>query len=169
MGPSERDIIIMTSGEHAKELAEFICNIPLFVSLSREEISPLAEHMHRLQLKSDEILFEQWERADCVYFVENGALEVLTKNGPETYAVVATLRRGRSIGEMSLIDNFPRSATVKARSASTVVCFSKEKFDQLMMDYPAIGVEVLKGLARLMAQNLKKTSSRLADHMLPMG
>ena len=159
----------MTSGENAEALAEFICNIPLFVSLSRDEIATLAERMHRRRLKPGEVLFGQWDRADCVYFVENGALEVLTKNSPDTYAVVATLRRGRSIGEMSLIDNFPRSATVKARSRATVVCFSREQFEQLMTDCPAVGVSVLKGLARLMAQNLKKTSSRLADHMLPMG
>ena len=155
--------------QHSTAMTEFICNIPLFEGLNREEMTTIASHMQRLHLDAGETLFNQWDKADCVYFVEDGALDVLTKSGPETYTSVATLRRGRSIGEMSLIDNFPRSATVRAPAASLVVRFSREKFDRLMMDHTAIGIKILKGLARLMAQNLKKTSSRLADNMLPMG
>jgi len=35
--------------------------------------------------------------------------------------------------------------------------------------YPKIGIKILKGISRLLSQNLRKTSSRLADHLLPMG
>jgi CRP/FNR family transcriptional regulator, cyclic AMP receptor protein len=96
-------------------------------------------------------------------------LEVLTKTGPDGYEMVATLRRGRSIGEMCLIDNFPRAAAVRSKSQTTVVLFSRSSFERLMSDHIDIGIKILKGLARLMAQNLRKTSSRLADNMLPLG
>ena len=159
----------MEATDQSAALTDFICNLPIFESLNREELATMASYMRRLRLKAGETLFNQWDKADCVYFVEEGALKVLTKSSPEAYACIATLKRGRSVGEMSLIDNFPRSATVKAQSISMVVRLSRGKFDQLMVDYSDIGIKVLKGLARLMAQNLKKTSSRLADHMLPMG
>jgi len=159
----------MGSPDHTAALEDFICNVPLFHGLNRGEIATMASHMERLHLESGETLFNQWDRADCVYFVEEGALDVLTKSGPETYTSIATLHRGRSIGEMSLIDNFPRSATVKAKSDAEVVRLSRKKFDQLMKRHADIGINILKGLARLMAQNLKKTSSRLADNMLPLG
>ena len=159
----------MRSPEHDAALADFICDLPLFQSLTREEIAVMAPYMRRRKIDAGETLFNQWDRADCVYFVESGALGVLTKNSPETYASVATLNRGRSIGEMSLIENFPRTATVKAQCETVVVQLARTEFDQLMLNRTDIGVKILKSLARLMARNLKKTSSRLADNMLPLG
>jgi len=155
--------------DQTRALAEFIRNVPLFESLAREEVTILAKTMQRQQLPPGETLFEQWDRADCVFFVEHGSLDVLTKSGPEDYQSIAALGRGRSIGEMSLIDNFPRSATVRASVDTTVIRFTREAFEQLMGQNRNIGIKILKGLARLMAQNLRKTSSRLADNMLPLG
>ena len=153
----------------SKELIDFISNLPLFESLCRKEVETVSEYVGRQQVASGETLFNQWDRAECVYFVESGALEVLTKSGPDDYEVVASLRRGRSIGEMSLIDNFPRAATVQVKRDTTLVLLTRSAFEQLMSDQNDLGIKILKGLARLMAQNLRKTSSRLADNMLPMG
>lgn len=153
----------------SKTLISFISNLPLFESLSRNEIKIVSSYAERLKIKTEDTLFNQWDRAECVYFIEKGALEVLTKCGPEEHEVVAVLRRGRSIGEMSLIDNFPRAATVKAKSDTTLVLFTRSCFEEIMAKHHDLGVKILKGLARLLAQNLRKTSSRLADNMLPMG
>jgi CRP/FNR family cyclic AMP-dependent transcriptional regulator len=83
--------------------------------------------------------------------------------------VISTLSKGRSIGEMSVIDKTPRSATVKAKTKATLVALSAEGFDLILDQYPKIGIKILKGISRLLSQNLRKTSSRLADHLLPMG
>lgn len=153
----------------SSELTDFISNVPLFENLCRVEIETVSSHFQRQHLEPGETLFNQWDRAERVYFVESGTLEVLTKNGPDNYDAVATLGRGRSIGEMCLIDNFPRSATARAKTETTVVVFTQTSFERLMSDDRELGIKILKGLARLMAQNLRKTSSRLADNMLPMG
>ncbi len=154
---------------HSTDLTDFISNVPLFENLCREELESVATYIDRQYLEPGDTLFCQWDKAECVYFVETGALDVLTKKGPDEYEAVASLRRGRSIGEMCLIDNFPRAATVRATSETTVVVFTQTDFERLMADYNDLGIKILKGLARLMAQNLRKTSSRLADNMLPMG
>ena len=153
----------------SNDLTEFISNVPLFENLSRKELETVSAYMDRQFLKSGEVLFDQWDKAECVYFIESGALEVLTKKGPDEYEAVATLRRGRSIGEMCLIDNFPRPAAVRSKSETAVAVFTQSDFERLMSDHLDMGIKILKGLARLMAQNLRKTSSRLADNMLPMG
>jgi CRP-like cAMP-binding protein len=153
----------------SNDLTEFISNVPLFENLSRKELETVSAYMDRQFLKSGEVLFDQWDKAECVYFIESGALEVLTKKGPDEHKVVATLRRGRSIGEMCLIDNFPRPAAVRSKSETAVAVFTQSDFQRLMSDHLDLGIKILKGLARLMAQNLRKTSSRLADNMLPMG
>ena len=96
-------------------------------------------------------------------------LEVLKKSGVDTYTAIGTLGRGKSIGEMSIIENFPRSATLKALSPATVVTFSKQDFEDILSTRPEVGIKLLKGLARLLGHNLRKTSSRIADYMMPMG
>lgn len=155
----------------SKSIIDFISNIPLFESLTLKEIETVSRYIQRKKLKAEEILFNQWDKAESVYFVEHGALEVLTKSDPENYTVVATLHRGRSIGEMSLIDNFPRSATVqsKADTDTQLAFLTQSGFEKLMADHHTLGIKIIKGLARLLAQNLRKTSSRLADNMLPLG
>ncbi len=84
------------------------------------------------------------------------------------FAALATLTKGRSIGEMAVIDDFPRSATVRARTKGTLVLLTRQGFEVILEQHPGIGVKILKGISRLLSQNLRKTSSRLVDYMLPL-
>jgi CRP-like cAMP-binding protein len=155
--------------DNSQELVDFIINLPLFEFLEKDELHVVAERMYFLDLEPGEILFEEWDKADFVCFVEHGELDVTKKTGPDSSDVNATLRRGRSIGEMSIINNFPRSSTVIARTAVRLAVFPRQAFEDIMEAQVQIGIKILKGLANLLSVNLKKVSSRLADNMLPMG
>jgi CRP-like cAMP-binding protein len=153
----------------SKLIVNFIANIPLFDDLDMAELTLIAERMCLIELEAGQILFDQWEKGDSVCFVENGTMEVLKKSGGDAYTAIATLGRGRSIGEMSIIENFPRSVTLKALTPARVVTFSRHEFDFIMDTYPNVGISVLKSLARLLGHNLRKASSRMADYLMPMG
>ncbi len=151
-----------------KSLCDFISDLPLFHSLDHQEVDILAGYMSVVELAAGQTLFNQWDRADYVCFIENGTLNVMKKSSPDIYRPITTLERGRSIGEMSIIDNFPRSATVVARQDSRLILLYRDAFQRLMDEHNQIGIKILKGLARLLSLNLKKASSRIADNMLPM-
>lgn len=153
----------------SKLIINFISNIPLFDDLGMPELKLLADRMNLVELEAGQILFDEWEKGDSVCFVENGTMEVLKKSGGDAYSAIATLGRGRSIGEMSIIENFPRSVTLKALTAARVVTFSRQEFDFIMDNHPKIGISVLKSLARLLGHNLRKASSRMTDYLMPMG
>jgi len=160
----------MTFGPDEKtDLVDFIINLPLFEFLEKDELDQVAARMHFKELDPGETLFNEWDRADFVCFIESGELDVTKKTGPDSFDVRATLRRGRSIGEMSIINNFPRSSTAIARSKVRLAVFQRDAFEEILKDKVEIGVNILKGLANLLSVNLRKTSSRLADNMLPMG
>jgi len=152
-----------------QDLADFIINLPLFEFLEKDELDQVATRMHFQELGPGEILFNEWDRADFVCFIESGELDVTKKTGPDSFDVRATLRRGRSIGEMSIINNFPRSSTVIARSRVRLAVFQRDAFEEILKEKVDIGVNILKGLANLLSVNLQKASSRLEDNMLPMG
>ena len=154
--------------DSVQHIVDFIVNLPLFELLDTDELAEVARHMYFLDLTPGEVLFQEWDKADFVCFVESGELDVTKKTGPASRDVNATLRRGRSIGEMSIINNFPRSSTVIARTTARLAVFPRQAFEDIMQKHVQIGVKILKGLASLLSVNLKKVSSRLADNMLPM-
>jgi CRP/FNR family transcriptional regulator, cyclic AMP receptor protein len=154
---------------HSEALVDFIINLPLFEFLEQHELELVARRMEFIDLEPAQVLFNEWDRADFVCFVQGGELDVTKKTGPDERETIATLKRGRSIGEMSIINNFPRSSTVIARTPVRLAVFPREAFEAILAEHVNIGVNILKGLANLLSINLKKTSSRLADNMLPMG
>ena len=156
------------NGQLSKELTDFILNIPILGNLDTDELRYVSDQMTFIEVNPGDILFNEWDRSDFVCFVVYGALDVMKKSGPDHYAILSTLKRGKSIGEMALIDNSPRSATVKANTKSILALLPKNHFDIILENRPAIGIKILKGIARLLSHNLRKTSSRLADYMLPL-
>ena len=70
---------------------------------------------------------------------------------------------------MAAIDEFPRSATVRARTKSTVLTLSRDNSNYIVEGHSSVDVKILKGIASLLSMNLRKASNRLADYMVPLG
>jgi len=155
-------------GKFSADILDLLINIPLFDSLVADELAVVVKSMNVVDAPKGETVFKEGERGDFVCFVADGILEVWKRSETGEPVVLSTLSKGRSMGEMSILDNFPRSATVRARTKATLVTLSRANFDDILEKNPRIGIKILKGLARLLSLNLRKTSSRLADYMLPV-
>ena len=145
-----------------------ILNIPILAKLKDKELRAIEKYMNLVDVIPGQTVFKEGDRGDYVCFVVDGTLDVLKRSETGKSIVISTLSRGRSVGEMAIIDELPRSATVKARTKSTLITLSQENFNYILAEHSAIGVKILKGIARLLSMNLRKTSSRLADYMLPL-
>jgi CRP-like cAMP-binding protein len=80
-------------------------------------------------------------------------------------ATQSNLSAGSSFGEMAVIGKFRRSATVKSSSNATLLTLTRDRFNQICNDYPSIGVKILRAIAGLLSENLKKTSENLSELM----
>ncbi|HID30245.1 MAG TPA: cyclic nucleotide-binding domain-containing protein [Desulfobacterales bacterium] len=149
-------------------VVDSLCNVPLFDRLNGDELTVLAGYVNVIEVKRGEYIFKEGDRGDFICFVEKGSLDVMKKSSAGGNVIIATLTKGRSIGEMSVIDHFPRSATVRARAETTLLTLTRTRFDLILEQYPIIGIKILKEIARLLSQNLRRTSSQLADYMLPL-
>jgi CRP/FNR family cyclic AMP-dependent transcriptional regulator len=159
---------VMKQGKIREPIADFLLSTPLFDGLKTNEIKSVAKHLSFTELNKDEILFKEGEKGDCVCFVVEGTLDVIKQSLTGESIIITALHRGRSIGEMSVIDDFPRSATVKARTQVKLVILTRKSFDLVLEENPQVGIKILKRISRLLSLNLRKTSSRLADYMLPL-
>jgi CRP/FNR family transcriptional regulator, cyclic AMP receptor protein len=152
----------------SKAVIDLLIEIPMFDQIKADDLKILARNMNFMDFQPREVIFTEGDKGDFVCFVTRGALDVVKKNEKGKDVVIATLGKGRSLGEMSIIDDFPRSATVKAKTQSTLLILTRKNFDQMLEQHPQIGVKLLKGIAKFLSMNMRKTSSLLADYMLPL-
>jgi CRP-like cAMP-binding protein len=159
---------ILPESRMSKAIIDLLIDIPIFDSLKSDELHTIARYMTFMDFKPREVVFQEGDKGDYVCFVAAGSLTVLKKNEKGKQVIIATLNKGRSIGEMAIIDDFPRSATVKARNDTTLIILTRKGFDQILANHSTVGVKILKGISRLLSMNLRQTSSRLADYLLPL-
>jgi CRP-like cAMP-binding protein len=146
---------------------DFILSLSFFDNFKTDELDILAKHMNYAEVKRGEYLFMEGEKGDYMCFVINGLLEVLKKNIQGDFRVIARLQKGNTIGEMSIVDKSPRSASVIARQSSLIIILTKKGFNKLSNNYPTLTVKLLIKIMRLLSLNMRRTSSWLADTMSP--
>ncbi len=139
------------------EYLQLLRKMPVFAQLSKSQTETLLEHMEEATFPEGTPLFQEGDHGDRLYYIVAGFLEVVKTSASSQTRVLASMGPGESLGEMAIIDELPRSATVVARSEVHALVLTREAFDQVVHEEPAIGVEVLKGLARRMSMNLRYT------------
>jgi len=143
--------------------ADLLREVPLFDSLDTDELSIVSVLIHVFPIDKDEILFREGDAGQYICFVLGGCLEVI-KNSENDHSIeIATLTKGRTLGEMSIVDDIPRSATIKAREYSKLASLSFANLETILNHHPTIGVKILKGLLRYLSLNMRKTTKQLAD------
>ena len=162
---NQADLLYKELNEHEEKTRDFILRLPLFDAFKSEDLDVLARHMNYTEIMRGEYLFTEGEKGDFMCFVVQGLLEVLKKSMQGDYRTLARLGKGSTIGEMSIVDKSPRSASVIARQPTVVIILTKKGFDILTNSYPALGVTLLKKIMRLLSLNMRRTSSKLADTM----
>jgi CRP-like cAMP-binding protein len=154
-----------TLSESEEETRGFLIHLPVFSSFSLDELSVLAKHMSFVHLQRGEYLFMEGDQGTFMGFVVSGVLEVQKSTSGGERVPLARLTKGSSIGEMAIIDQSVRSATVVAKQATTMVTLTEKGFDLLAEKNPVLGIKVIKKIARLLSLNMRRTSSKLADFL----
>ncbi len=147
-------------------IIDFFMGLAMFDRVNSEELRIISKHMSVLELDPGDIVFNEGDEGNYICFIEKGKLEVLKKSSVTgSDVVLATLEKGQSIGEMSVIDSSLRSATIKSSTQSTLFILSKSAFDLIIDKHSRIGIKMLKGISRLLSTNLRDTSDRLAEYI----
>lgn len=108
---------------------------------------------------------EEGEEGGSMGIIVQGEVKIL-KRGIDTEArLVKELQPGRTFGEISIIDEGPRSATVVAEPGTRLLVIQKEEFQHLLEEKPGLGVELLRKISRLLSQRLRQTTGRLSEHL----
>ena len=146
-----------------KQDVEVLRNIPLFAKIEPARLKLLAFTSEHVEFADGEIVCRQGELGDAAYILLEGDADVVvdTPDGPVT---VARLGRNDIVGEIAVLCDVPRTATVRAASRLVTLRISKDGFFNLLMQFPQVGVGIMHELASRLhhtTQQLTELSSRV--------
>lgn len=164
-GPFQTRLI--RGGEMENNLKELIYEVKedlkIFHLLNKEEMEQIVPYFKIIHCPVGTTLFNEGDPGDFIGFITSGKLEVKKQTEFKGRQIVlALLSKGSFVGELSMIDEQPRSATVVALEDSELVILRRGALDSLMQRYPYTGIKVLKGLNRILSIRLRKAVDRLA-------
>jgi CRP-like cAMP-binding protein len=134
----------------------------VFSFLCGDDSNKLSRYFENKNMVAGEKLWT--EKDNCTYtaIIVSGHVEVMKGSGfNEQRVVVGLYGRGALIGELCLLDNSPRAVTAVARDDVSILLITKKNFDKLIIEYPELGVKLLKGMLYSVSKRLKGCYDRL--------
>ncbi len=145
-------------------LTNLLSRAPLFAELEQKELEALAKTGERREFGRDEVIFAANEPADGLYVIATGRVKVCVSSAGGRELILATLGPEQFFGEMALLDNEPRSASVIAQLPTVAYRIRRDDFNRLLEHHPGIARKLLRELSlRLRRANAQMESLATLD------
>jgi CRP-like cAMP-binding protein len=143
------------------ELADMLSSVQLLSDLEGADIQVLTQYFSGYMVRKGGYVFKEGGKSKFMCLIVDGRIEILKDGGKK----ITTVRTGKSMGEMSMIDGYPHSATARAVEDTKLVLITRTKFQQLCEEQPALAVKLFWDIARLMSLRLRQTTGMLCDYI----
>ena len=143
------------------QVSEFAQRFPdLAAALSTTELDALFHTFSVLEVGADEALIAEGTLTDALYLVWDGQLDVSMQT-PYGETDIAHVGRGAFLGEVSLMDPGPATATVTTQQGCTILALNHQQLEQLWLAYPHLATVFLRRLAQVVAGRIRAANRRL--------
>ena len=128
--------------------AAFLRNVPVLMGLSDELLERLADQVAEVHVRAGDWIMREGDAADSLYILRSGRVDVIDEGPPQT--LIRVLRRGDVLGELALLREGTRSASVRARRDAELLELGRGPFEALISEAPSFAL----GLTRAMGAQL---------------
>lgn len=135
---------------------DLLRRVPLFSGIEPSRLKLLAYTSDVVTYQESQVLFKQGDVGDAAYVIIKGDAEVIVPSDSREI-VVAVLRDGAILGEIAILCDTPRNATIRAKGEVKALRIRKEPFFELLRQFPEMAVKV----AQELAERLTKTTADL--------
>ncbi|MDH5299644.1 MAG: cyclic nucleotide-binding domain-containing protein [Desulfobulbaceae bacterium] len=136
---------------------------PFFEDFTSDEVDYFAKQLSLRSFPGQTVVINKDEYGSFLFFVVEGEVEVRLESGDLKQIIIATLERGACAGEMSIIDDYPRSATIVTSKPSELLLLTKNRLESICEEDPRLGLKFIRGIAKSLSIKLRQTSGRYAD------
>lgn len=138
---------------------DLLRSIPMLASMPANKLKLLAFASDHMDYREGDILFHQGDDADAAYIVVEGCADVLVaSHDGATPSKVAELGPNSFVGDMAIIGDIPRTATVRASSTLRTLRIRKEHMMEMVKDSPTLAMAVLQELVNRLAKTTQDLS-----------
>ena len=130
---------------------------------TRGELEALSTYTEAYRAAAAITLVSEDSRDAFMGILIEGQIDVLKRDQSGVNRTIAQIRAGKTLGEMSLIDGEPRSATLQVNRAAVMLIISKFQFERMSNEVPRLALELVLMIARQLSQRLRQTSGTLVD------
>jgi CRP-like cAMP-binding protein len=141
----------------------------MFGDLDPAELSQIVHILQIRFVRAGHVVFRQGQPGDAWYVVFEGAVEILSEEPDGGERSLAVNGPPACFGEMAILDGSPRSATARAVESSTVFCFPRADFQQLLESGNLAAYKLVYHMAQVLAARQRQTTSRLVETLRSRG
>jgi CRP-like cAMP-binding protein len=138
-------------------------SITIFKDLDKNELEVVHNHVFEQSVKKDSVLFAEGMPGELLYIIMSGRVEIIKKTKDNEKIVLATMGANEIVGEMSLIDSEPRSATGRTSEDSVLLVIKKQSFNEILQSDPRTAAKILMGLLKVISRHLRMTDKKIEE------
>ena len=139
-----------------EENKAFLRRVPLLQSLSEIELDQLAAGSVRKNFPKGRTIVSEGEPSQSLYILLSGRAKVQRSDSEGKEVILAVLGSGEFFGEMSLIDDAPRSASIITLESCDFMALNKDSFKSMLMQSPEVCMQIMRGLVKRLREADKK-------------
>lgn len=141
---------------------ELLRRVPFFAEIEPAKLKLLAFMSERVGYDAGKTLCRQGDPADAAYLIIEGEADIVIE-GPAGPITVATLGANEIVGEMGIIGDVPRSATVRAKGRLVCLRIAKDPFMRMVREFPNMAISIMRELAQRLDKSNNQLSTALAE------
>lgn len=149
----------------AESITSLLPKLEVFNFLEEADYDTIERYMFKYDYEEGAYVFKEGTHGGYMFFIVEGSVEVIKQFDTKKHTI-AELGPGRSVGEMSLIDGAPRSATVRAKDNLTLIVLKREDFQKMLEEQPEVANKILMGICTLLSQSLRDTNKNFTEKLL---
>jgi len=140
-----------------EDLNQLLAKVELFSELSPDELATVAGVATTRSIAKDTVIFHGGDVADAVYVIGSGKVKVVTTSTDGKEFILTVLGAGQVFGEMALVEEAPRSASVVTLTAAELLAIKREDFHHLLNTSPGIS----RSLLAILSRRLRRANSKM--------
>ena len=146
-----------------KKKIDFFRKVSIFQGLTTYDVGVLVTVMYRRAYEAGEVICPEHEIGKALFIIMDGEVVISRKAGLlKEEKVITRMKSGDFFGEMSLLEEKPRSGTAKAMSNCDIYIIYKANFDGMVEKKPRIGVQVIRNIAVVISGRLRGIMGQLS-------
>ena len=146
-----------------QEIIEFLMDVHLFHMLNEGELADFISIAKLQNYQQGATLFSEGDLGDAFYVLYQGTAQVKRRNPFHEQSQIANLTQGSCFGEMAILDDSPRSATIMITEPSILLRFSKREFFGLLKTQSIAAYKVIHSMAQQLAQRQRSLNQRIEN------